>query len=457
MINICKIAMCYVKIQKNNWRKYIMWYDESVIYQIYPLGYVGAPVNNDGVLEHRILQIIDHIPHLKKLGVNMVYFCPIFESSTHGYDTKDYTKIDNRLGSNDDFKSVCDNLHKNGIKVIIDGVFNHAGREFFAFKDIQEKKYNSEYKDWFYINFDGNTTYNDGFYYEGWEGHYELVKLNLDNPNVKNYLINSIKNWIEEFNIDGIRLDVAYMLNKNFMKELRQFTQNINPEFFLVGEMIHGDYNSIVNPEMCHSATNYECYKGIFSSFNEMNMFEISYSLNRQFGNENWCLYTGKNMVSFIDNHDVNRIASAITNKNHIKLAYGLLFTMPGIPCIYYGSEWGEEGSKSNGDLALRPKVDSPKFNDLTEFISTLCRIRTENKILAYGDFKNIHITNHQYVFERNHEGKKVIVMINASENAYDFNYNFNISTAINLLSNEKVSLSSTLTLPPYSIQIIEC
>ena len=435
-----------------------MWYDESVMYQIYPLGYLGAEVSNGGITTHRILKLIDLIPHLKKIGINVVYFCPVFESSCHGYDTKDFFKIDCRLGTNEDFKIVSKALHENGIKVIIDGVFNHVGRDFFAFKDVIENKWNSIYKDWFYINFDGNTSYNDGFYYEGWEGHYNLVKLNLDNVNVKEYLFEAIKMWIKEFNIDGLRIDVAYMLNKNFMKELRCLTQTINSEFFLLGEMIHGDYNTIVNNDMLHSATNYECYKGLYSSFNEMNMFEISYSLNRQFGNESWCLYTGKNMVSFVDNHDVNRIASALNNENHLKLVYGLLFTMPGIPCIYYGSEWGEKGIKvGEVDTGLRPKVDNPKFNELSEFISKLSKMRIENRILAYGDFKNVLVTNHQYIFERRLEDKRIIVMINASENSYNVNLNLNIVNGIDLISKEKISFDGDLTLLPYSIRIVEC
>ena len=433
-----------------------MWYDQSIIYQIYPLGYVGAPSVNDGTTVHRILTIKEHIPHFKKLGINTIYFCPVFDSSTHGYDTADYSKIDCRLGTNEDFQSLCEELHKNNIRIILDGVFNHVGRDFFAFKDVQQNKYNSAYKDWFFINLDGNSQYNDGFYYEGWEGHYELVKLNLDHPDVKNYLFDCIRQWISEFKIDGLRLDVAYMLNKNFMRELRQLTQSINPEFFLVGEMIHGDYNSIVNNEMCHSATNYECYKGIYSSLNEMNMFEISYSLNRQFGSENWCLYTGKNMVSFIDNHDVTRIASALTTPQHLNLAFGLLFTMPGIPCVYYGSEWGIEGSKDKGDSDLRPAITKPVFNDLSQFVAKLSSIRTSNTTLAYGNLINIHVTNHQYVFERAHEGKRIIVMLNASDCNYNLPIDLNLSTGKDLLTGKRVTLSSPITLPPYSIQIIE-
>ena len=142
-----------------------MWFDESVFYQIYPLGFVGAPDVNSGEEGevHRILKVIDWIPHLKSLNVNAVYFSPVFESDAHGYDTRDYTKIDRRLGTNEDFAKVCSNLHDAGIKVVLDGVFNHVGRGFWAFEDVRRNRENSRYKDWFHINFGGNSGYNDGF------------------------------------------------------------------------------------------------------------------------------------------------------------------------------------------------------------------------------------------------------------------------------------------------------
>ena len=155
------------------------------------------------------------------------------------------------------------------------------------------------YKDWFCINFDGNSGYDDGFWYEGWEGHYELVKLNLQNPAVVDYLLECVKMWIEEFGIDGLRLDVAYSLDHNFMKRLRRYCEEIRPGFALIGEVLFGDYNLIVNDEMLHSCTNYECYKGLYSSFNSMNMFEIAHSLNRQYGPEQWCIYRGKHLMTF--------------------------------------------------------------------------------------------------------------------------------------------------------------
>lgn len=140
-----------------------MWADKAVFYQIYPLGFTGAPMPNDGVCVNRIQKVKGWIPHLKKLHIGAVYFSPVFESDNHGYDTRDFTKIDCRLGTNEDFKAVCDALHENGIKVVLDGVFNHVGRGFFAFRDVQEKKWDSPYKDWFHLNFDGNSAYNDGF------------------------------------------------------------------------------------------------------------------------------------------------------------------------------------------------------------------------------------------------------------------------------------------------------
>ena len=345
-----------------------MWAYNETFYQIYPIGFCGAPVHNDGITAHRILKIGEWAEYLQDLGIGSIILNPIFESDNHGYDTRDFMKIDCRLGTNEDFKEVCQTLHRHNVKIMLDGVFNHVGRGFWAFKDVQEKKWDSPYKDWFCINFDGNSGYNDGFWYEGWEGHYELVKLNLRNPAVTDYLLSCVKMWIEEFGIDGLRLDVAYSLDHDFMKRLRRFCEEIKPGFALIGEVLFGDYNLIVNDEMLHSCTNYECYKGIYSSFNSMNMFEIAHSLNRQYGAEQWCLYRGKHLMNFVDNHDVTRIASILTNKNHLPLAYGVLFGMPGIPCIYYGSEWGEEGEKApDNDYALRPCFEEPKPNELTE------------------------------------------------------------------------------------------
>ena len=433
-----------------------MWAYNSVFYQIYPLGFCGAPFENDGIQESRILKVIDWIPHIKKVGANAIYFSPVFESDTHGYNTRDYTKIDVRLGTNEDFKEVCKKLHENNIKIVLDGVFNHVGRGFFAFQDILKNRENSKYKDWFHIDFGGNSNYNDGLWYEGWEGNYDLVKLNLRNEEVINHILNAIKGWIDEFDIDGLRLDVAYCLDKDFLKRLRNFANNVKPEFLLLGELLHGDYNQFVNNEMLHSCTNYECYKGLFSSFNSMNMFEIIHSLLRQFGPENWTLYRGKHLLSFVDNHDVSRIASNLTNKNHLPLIYAMAFGMPGIPCIYYGSEWGAEGNKSDGDNALRACFDTFIENDLCTWIGKLSTAHKNSKALCNGSFKSIVLTNHQCVFEREFEGERILVCINAGDYEYCANFDAGASSATDLITEEEIKFEGGVKLPPYSAKYLK-
>lgn len=433
----------------------MMWSDNSIFYQIYPLGFCGAPKENDGVLVPRIRKVTEWIPHLKHLHVDAVYFSPVFESDRHGYDTRDYRRIDCRLGSNADFSEVCRELKESGIRIVLDGVFNHVGRGFFAFQDVLEKRWDSEYKDWFYIHFDGNSCYNDGFSYDGWEGHFELVKLNLENPKVKEYLFSCVRAWMEEFQIDGLRLDVAYCLNENFMRELRAFCDSIKPDFFLLGEILFGDYKRIVNDAMLHSCTNYECYKGLYSSFNDLNLFEINYALNRQFGKGN-PIYRGMHLLTFAENHDVTRVASILKDKRHLPLLYTMLFTMPGIPCIYYGSEWGISGVKENGsDDALRPALSEPEWNELTDLISALAKVHKENKALLYGDYKSIVLCNRQLIFQREFEGEQIWVSVNADEQAYQaYFHGMGSREVTELLSGEKLILNDSFTLPPFSFFI---
>ena len=438
-----------------------MWAYENVFYQIYPLGFCGAPCRanrehrypseNDGVLEHRILKVNDWIPHIEKLGANAIYFSPVFESDTHGYNTRDYSKIDTRLGTNEDFQSVCKNLHKAGIKVVLDGVFNHVGRGFWAFQDVLEKRWDSPYKDWFHISFDGNSNYNDGLWYEGWEGNYDLVKLNLRNEDVIQHIFSCIKGWVEEFDIDGLRLDVAYCLDHDFLRRLRSFCDGLKPDFFLVGETLHGDYNQWMNDSMLHSVTNYECYKGLYSSFNSMNMFEINHSLLRQFGPDNWTLYKGKHLLSFVDNHDVTRVASILSNENHLPLIYALAFGMPGIPCVYYGSEWGAKAKKEDGDPALRACFEKPEWNDLTTFISRLAEAKKHSNALNYGDFRSVLLTNRQCIFERKTDSERVLVAINADDQPFMAHFDAGCGTAVDLITGETHDFGGGSELAPYS------
>lgn len=429
-----------------------MWAYESVFYQIYPLGFCGAPFENDGVLAHRISKVNDWIPHIKNLGANAIYFSPVFDSDTHGYNTRDYTKIDCRLGTNEDFQEVCDNLHEEGIRVVLDGVFNHVGRGFWAFQDVLKNRESSPYVNWFArIAFDGNSNYDDGLWYEGWEGNYDLVKLNLGNEDVISHIFSAIQGWVDEFDIDGLRLDVAYCLDHNFLRRLRTFCDSLKPDFFLLGETLHGDYNQIMNDEMLHSVTNYECYKGLHSSFNSMNMFEISHSLLRQFGPEQWTLYKGKHLLSFVDNHDVTRVASILDNPSHLPLIYAAAFGMPGIPCVYYGSEWGADGRKEDGDSALRVTFDAPVENELSAWISKLASAKRSSAALQYGDFTSIVLTNGQCIFKREWQGERVLVAINAADSPFWASFNVDCANAIDLLTGENVAFHDGFELPAYS------
>lgn len=433
------------------------WGYEAVFYQIYPLGFCGAPFENDGVQEHRILKVLDWADHIAELGCNAVYFSPVFESDTHGYNTRDYCRIDCRLGTNEDFKLVCDKLHEKGIRIVLDGVFNHVGRGFPQFRDVCEKKWDSPYKDWFNINFDGNSSYNDGLWYEGWEGHYDLVKLNLKNPAVIDHLLSAVKYWIEYFGIDGIRLDVAYCLDFDFLKRLRSFTDGLKEDFFLVGELLHGDYSRWVNNEMLHSATNYECYKGLFSSFNSMNMFEICHSLKNRFGPEPWCQYKGMHLLCFADNHDVTRIASILSNPAHLPLVYTMLFGMPGIPCVYYGSEWGAKADKSQGDPALRPSFDAPENNELTEHIRRLAKAHKECKALCWGDIKIPVLTNKQCILQRDFDGQRVFVAVNADEHPYTAHFDAGYGHADDLVTGTVHDFGGGSEMAPMSSHIWLC
>ena len=422
--------------------------NNQIIYQIYPFGFCGAPKTNDGVLSHRILKVIEWIPHFRKLHITSIMFNPVFESDAHGYDTRDFTEIDCRLGTNEDFETVCSQLHEAGIGVILDGVFNHVGRGFPYFRDVIQKRENSRYRDWFHINFsDPNGP--DGFWYEGWEGHNELVKLNLDNPEVRNYLIGCVDSWIADYHIDGLRLDVAYMVNRQFLRELTDHVRNTHPDFLFIGEMINGDYNVLMNDHLLDSVTNYECRKGIYSSFNSHNLCEIGYSLNRQFADEPWTLYKGKHLLSFVDNHDVNRIASELTEAKMLPLVYSLLTAMPGIPCIYYGSEWGAEGRKeNNSDDGLRPCFESPIENDLFFHIARLNGIRLSHPVFTDGNYRQLVSQNETLVFSRECSEEIMICALNMKNEPVTIWSDFPSSVMEDLISGNTYTLENGLTIP---------
>lgn len=400
------------------------WYDEAIFYHIYPLGLANAPKQNEyKEPEHRLNDLIPWIKHIREIGCNALYIGPLFESVGHGYETTDYKKLDSRLGTNEDLKKYVKECHKQGIRVIFDGVFNHTGRDFFAFKDIQKNRENSQYKDWYCnVNFYGNNEYNDGFSYDNWGGYNLLVKLNQRNPAVQDYICDVIRYWVSEFDVDGIRLDAADVLDFGFMQQLRRVANEVKPEFWLMGEVIHGDYNRWVNEGTLHSVTNYQLHKALFSGHNDHNYFEIAHTVRRLYsmgGNSP----EGLKLYNFVDNHDVERIYTKLNNKAQFSPVHVLLYTLPGIPSIYYGSEFGIEGRKEkSSDDSLRPAInlddykDAIKKNSCTSLVAALGKIRQNVKALSYGDYQERLLTNEQYAFARNLDGDTVVITVNNAD-----------------------------------------
>ena len=393
------------------------WYERGVFYHMYPLGMTGAPRHNDATeVTNRFAELLQWILHIRSLGCNAIYIGPLFESTSHGYDTRDYKLVDRRLGDNESFKVFVKQCHDSGIRVVVDGVFNHTGREFFAFKDIQEKKWDSPYKDWYKgVNFDWQGPCGDPFGYDAWQGHFELPCLNLFNPAVRSYLFDVIRFWVDEFDIDGIRLDCANVLDFNFMKEMRQETARMKEDFWLMGEVIHGDYSRWVNPQMLHSVTNYELHKSLYSGFNDHNFFEIAHNVRRLEA-------IGRQLYTFVDNHDEDRIASKLKLKEHLIPIYLCLFTLPGIPSIYYGGEWGVEGKRtSTSDEALRPAIPISQSDErnceLTQFIRAVGRIHDENEEFHGGRYQELLLTNRQYAFARHGVDSVIITAVNNDGN----------------------------------------
>ncbi len=430
-----------------------MWFDEAVFYQIYPLGFCGAEKANDfGEIRHRFHKIEAEIPRLQALGVTAVLFNPLFESERHGYDTVDFFTVDRRLGTNGEFKALVQKFHAAGIRVVLDGVFNHVGRAFPPFKKVQTYRENAPERFFFHINFQGNSRYGDGFFYADWEGHSELVKLNLENAELQGYLMDAVRFWIKEFDIDGLRLDVSYLLPPWFLELLRRTVNAQKPEFFLVGEVIHlNNFEKNVTPARLDSATNYEGFRSMLSAFNSRNLFEIEYSMTRLFGDFPWCLFRGKHLLNFVDNHDVERAATALKEPRNLKNLYTLLFTMPGIPCVYYGSEFGVKGKKGNLDYDLRPcidDIDKGANAELSAHIARLSGIRRGSRALAYGSYRKAAVQNGWLAFVREFEGEEIVVAINITED--DPTVRVEEAEGVDLLTGEVRSLKD-IHLRPFS------
>lgn len=435
------------------------WFDSAIFYHIYPLGLLGAEkVNQEPEIRHRLSELHGYVQYLKVLGCDAVYIGPVFESGSHGYDTIDYKTIDRRLGSNEDFRDFVKLAHNFGLRVIVDTVFNHTGRGFFAFRDLQAHGRDSRYRDWYKgVNFDWGSPCGDSFSYSCWGGDHNLPELNFNNEEVRKYLIEVVRFWVEEFDIDGLRLDCADVLDLSFQRALRYYTIGMKPEFWLMGEVIHGQYERWVNSETLHSVTNYELHKSIYSGFNSRNFFEIAHNVNR-------LLPIGRDLYTFLENHDQDRIASRLENPAHLRLAYMALFTLPGKPSIYYGGEFGLKGVRTPyDDSPLRPALSAEmKPNALTSFIAKLAEIHGKNTELHMGVYKELYLQCCQYAYARLDGNSAVVTVLNIDDKASVLKLGLPIkgTLAFDLLKEEEIPIDSenkiVIHLPANSGMIIK-
>lgn len=397
------------------------WANDAIFYHIYPLGLCGAPPRNDfgAAPVPRLEQLYPWLDHIQGLGATALYLGPLFESTAHGYDTADYFQLDRRLGDRATLAAFAREVHRRGLRLVLDGVFNHVGRDFWAFRGLQANRQHSPYAGWFQgVDFGRTSPYGDAFGYEGWNGHYDLVKLNLGHPEVRAHLFEAVRGWVEEFEIDGLRLDAADVIPEDFLAALAGHCRGLRGDFWLMGEMVHGDYRRLANPRLLHATTNYEAYKSLYSSHNDRNYFELAYALNRQSGRAG--LYRDLALYTFADNHDVDRLASSLHNPAHLYPAYLLLFSMPGIPSIYYGSEWGTAGRRTaHSDTGLRPAFSlqgAPRPHpDLAGVIAHLARLRQSSTALRRGDYVELLVVAEQLAFWRAHAEGAMLVAVNAS------------------------------------------
>lgn len=439
------------------------WFESARFYQIYPLGLTGAPHEQDFCETDRLGAFVAQgwLEHIADMHFDALLLNPVWISSSHGYDTIDFAQVDPRLGTNNSLKQLVIRAHELGIKVVLDAVFNHVGRDFWAFKDVLEHRQESAYAGWFEISWHDNNCYNDGLSYTCWEGVSSLVKLNLYNPEVASYLHQMLDTWVEEFDIDGLRLDVAYCLPQDFIRGLRGHAREISVvrgrEFVLIGEALFGDYRQWMADDLCHSVTNYECYKGLWSSFNSFNMHEIAYALERQSGSHPWDLYTGAHLFNFVENHDVARIATQLERREQLPVLYGLLFGMCGVPCVYYGGEWAQAGAKSYGDHELRTAHTAPVAHELSPWIGRLAAVRRDSEALVWGSYTQLSVSPDTLIFERTSAHQRVIVALNISSEERICHFDARSGQARDLLSGEMHDFGGGSRLEPLRVYYWEC
>jgi len=389
----------------------------AFMYHLFPLGAAACPRKraDDEPEVPRLRALFPYLDHAQSLGCDTLLLGPVFESDSHGYDLSSYSRVDPRLGTERDLSDFCWAAGEKGLKVMFDAVCNHSGTSFYAFKDIQTHGQSSAYVDWYRdLHFDQEGHLSD---WKGWNGHKSLPHYNPKNDQVRAMLRDALRAWIKNYGIAGIRFDAADAVDMSLLKELSELGRSLTPRFWTVGEVVHGHYQRWIDEGSLSSVTNYALYKGLHSSANTGNCFEVAHTLEEQFGDKGVCKTFQPQ--TFLDNHDVPRIASILTNPILQHVLYGLVFTVQGVPSLYYGSEWGLQGTKApDHDWDLRPALlpsDSGRALDpqIADSIRRLLSLRISLPALVLGTYKTVCVCAKQFAFLRTWNGQSALVLVN--------------------------------------------
>ncbi|MGN6444630.1 alpha-amylase family glycosyl hydrolase [Amnibacterium sp.] len=392
-----------------------MRFEDVILWHVYPLGFTGAERDRPegSPVHHRLPQLTAWLDHVIGLGANGLQLGPVFDSETHGYDTRDHLRIDPRLGDEADLRALVAAAHGRGIRVVLDGVFNHVGRSFPMFRRAEEG--DPEAERWFVRS---------GAGWADFEGHSALVALNHDEPAVLEHVVRVMRYWLDA-GIDGWRLDAAYAVPTGFWRRVADAVHASHPDAWLLGEVIHGDYPAFVRDSGLDSVTQYELWKAIWSALNERNLWELAWSLGRH-----------RDMVesflpaTFVGNHDTTRIASRLEDERHLAHALTVLFTVGGTPVVYAGDEEGFRGVKEDragGDDAVRPRFpDDPgglpsSGEAVRRLHQRLIALRRRKRWLAHGRYEQLHVENDVLVYRMTGDDDAVSVVLNVGDVAADF------------------------------------
>jgi glycosidase len=394
------------------------WVHHAIWWHVYPLGFVGAfpaeqPPAPD---EHRLGRLVDWLDHAIELGASGVALGPVFASRTHGYDSTDHYRIDPRLGDDSDFDRLIEEAHRRGLRVLLDGVFNHVGTEFPRYREAIEHG-DADAAQWFR----GRPGH-----FQTFEGHGELITLNHRNPAVVDYTVDVMTHWLRR-GADGWRLDAAYAVPQSFWAQVLPRVRAEHPDAWFVAEVIHGDYSGFVEGSTADSVTQYELWKATWSSLNDGNFHELDWALQRH--NEFLDTFSP---LTFVGNHDVTRIASKLDRSEHVGHALVVLFTTGGVPCIYAGDEFGYRGIKEDrvgGDDAVRPEFPPPATGlaatgltddarDVLNLHRHLIGLRRRHPWLHHARTTALRLDNRCYVYESRYGQDALIVALNLDDTA---------------------------------------